>query len=129
MMYSPAVLHYFEQPTYVGEWPVDTPDMVTVQVGSFSLGQMIQLQMTVGNQQQITSAVFKVYGDPFVIACTAFAVDCLQGKTVDEARDITHEAIAQALTIPKAKLHCAVLAEDALTQALDQVTSTTEVYS
>ena len=118
-MYSKKVLDHYENPRNVGSFDKGDPDVGTGMVGAPACGDVMKLQIKVDPLTQvITDAKFKTYGCGSAIASSSLVTEWLKGKRVDEARNIKNTHIAQELALPPVKIHCSILAEDAITAAI-----------
>ena len=117
MAYSKAVLDHYENPRNVGSFPKDEPDVGTGMVGAPACGDVMKLQIKV-EDGIITDAKFKTYGCGSAIASSSLVTEILKGKTLQEASTIKNSAIAEELALPPVKIHCSVLAEDAIKAAI-----------
>jgi nitrogen fixation NifU-like protein len=111
--YGPQVLDHYLHPRHVGSFDPQDPRVGTALVGSPALGQVLKLQIRVQGSA-IESACFRAFGCGAAIAAGSLAADWLQGRSLDQALDIRSQDIVQALDLPPAKLHCALLAQDAI---------------
>lgn len=119
MSYSNLLIDHFEHPRNVGAFEPGLGAVASATVGSPALGGVVQLQIALApDTQVIRAARFKAYGSAPVIACASLASEWLGGKTLQQALAIEHGAIAQALQLPAEKIHCAMLAEDAIRGAV-----------
>ncbi len=117
MAYSEKVLDHYENPRNVGSFPKDQLNIGTGMVGAPACGDVMKLQIQVeGNI--ITDAKFKTYGCGSAIASSSLVTEWLKGKTLDEAQTIKNSDIAEELALPPVKIHCSVLAEDAIKSAI-----------
>ena len=117
MAYSEKVLDHYENPRNVGSFPKDQLNIGTGMVGAPACGDVMRLQIQVeGNI--ITDAKFKTYGCGSAIASSSLVTEWLKGKTLDEAQAIKNSDIAEELALPPVKIHCSVLAEDAIKSAI-----------
>ena len=117
MAYSEKVLDHYENPRNVGSFPKDQLNIGTGMVGAPACGDVMRLQIQVeGNI--ITDAKFKTYGCGSAIASSSLVTEWLKGKTLDEAQTIKNSDIAEELALPPVKIHCSVLAEDAIKSAI-----------
>ena len=116
-VYNRLVINYFENPKNVGSFPKNTPNIGTGLVGAPACGDVMKLQIQV-QDNLIVSARFKTYGCGSAIASSSYATDFVIGKTLDEAACINNREIAQYLKLPPVKLHCSMLAEDAIKKAI-----------
>ena len=117
MAYSEKVLDHYENPRNVGSFPKEQLNVGTGMVGAPACGDVMRLQIQVeGNI--ITDAKFKTYGCGSAIASSSLVTEWLKGKTLDEAQTIKNSDIAEELALPPVKIHCSVLAEDAIKSAI-----------
>ena len=117
MAYSEKVLDHYENPRNVGTMDKDSPDVGTGMVGAPACGDVMKLQIKV-HEGIITDAKFKTYGCGSAIASSSLVTELLKGKTLDEAQTIKNSHIAEELALPPVKIHCSVLAEDAIKSAI-----------
>ena len=117
MAYSEKVLDHYENPRNVGTMDKDSPDVGTGMVGAPACGDVMKLQIEV-HEGVITDAKFKTYGCGSAIASSSLVTELLKGMTLDEAYTIKNSAIAEELALPPVKIHCSVLAEDAIKSAI-----------
>ena len=117
MAYSEKVLDHYENPRNVGTMDKDSPDVGTGMVGAPACGDVMKLQIEV-HEGIITDAKFKTYGCGSAIASCSLVTELLKGKTLDEAQTIKNSHIAEELALPPVKIHCSVLAEDAIKSAI-----------
>jgi nitrogen fixation NifU-like protein len=117
MAYSDKVLDHYENPRNVGSMDKDLPTVGTGMVGAPACGDVMKLQINV-EEGIITNAVFKTYGCGSAIASSSLVTEMLKGKTIDEATEIKNSHIAEELALPPVKIHCSVLAEDAIKSAI-----------
>ncbi|MEM8586163.1 MAG: Fe-S cluster assembly scaffold IscU [Bacteroidota bacterium] len=119
MAYSDKLLDHFKNPRNVGTLDKSDENVGTGLVGAPECGDVMRLQIQVDpNTQQITDAKFKTFGCGSAIASSSLATEWLKGKTVDEALTIDNMAIVEELALPPVKIHCSVLAEDAIKDAI-----------
>ncbi len=118
MNYHENVVNHFENPRNVGSFNKDDPSVGTAVVGAPACGDVMKLQIMVDKNNIITGAKFKTFGCGSAIASSSYITEILKGKTLDEASNITNYAIAQHLKLPPVKLHCSMLSEDAIKQAI-----------
>ena len=118
MAYSEKVLDHYENPRNVGSFGKDDTDVGTGMVGAPACGDVMKLQIKVNNEGIITDAKFKTYGCGSAIASSSLATEWLKGKTLDGASQIRNTEIAQELALPPVKIHCSILAEDAIKAAV-----------
>lgn len=118
MTYSAKVLDHYENPRNVGSLNKDEKDVGTGMVGAPACGDVMKLQIKVGKGGVIEDAKFKTYGCGSAIASSSLVTEWVKGKTVDEALNIKNTAIAEELALPPVKIHCSILAEDAIKAAV-----------
>src|SRR5213592_901650 len=118
MAYSDKVLDHYENPRNVGSFAKDANDVGTGMVGAPACGDVMKLQIKVGADGRIEDAKFKTFGCGSAIASSSLATEWVKGKTLDEAETIKNTMIAQHLSLPPVKIHCSVLAEDAIKAAI-----------
>ena len=118
MAYSEKVVDHYEHPRNVGSFAKDEEGIGTGMVGAPACGDVMKLQIKVENGV-ITDARFKTYGCGSAIASSSLVTEWVKGKTLDEARTITNSTIAEELALPPVKIHCSILAEDAIKAAVD----------
>jgi len=118
MAYSDKVLEHYENPRNVGTLDKDDATVGTGLVGAPACGDVMRLQIKVGDDGRIADAKFKTFGCGSAIASSSLATEWLKGKTVDEAETIKNSMIAEELHLPPVKIHCSVLAEDAIKSAI-----------
>ena len=119
MAYSEKVLDHYENPRNVGSFDKSDQSVGTGMVGAPACGDVMRLQIKVGEDGVIEDAVFKTYGCGSAIASSSLLTEWVKGKTLDQARQIKNTAIAEELALPPVKIHCSVLAEDAINAAVD----------
>ena len=119
MAYSEKVLDHYENPRNVGSFNKDENNVGTGMVGAPACGDVMKLQIKVGEDGVIEDAVFKTYGCGSAIASSSLLTEWVKGKTLDEAKAIKNTAIAEELALPPVKIHCSVLAEDAISAAVE----------
>ena len=118
MSYSEKVLDHYENPRNVGSFDKDTDNIGTGMVGAPACGDVMKLQIKV-EKGIITDAKFKTYGCGSAIASSSLVTEWVKGKTLDEARKISNSRIAEELALPPVKIHCSILAEDAIKAAIE----------
>jgi len=118
MAYSDKVLDHYENPRNVGSFGKDDPSVGTGMVGAPACGDVMKLQIKVGENGVIEDAKFKTYGCGSAIASSSLLTEWVKGKTLDEAAQIKNTQIAEELALPPVKIHCSVLAEDAIQAAI-----------
>ncbi|MCR9246684.1 MAG: Fe-S cluster assembly scaffold IscU [bacterium] len=119
MAYSDKVLDHYQNPRNVGSLDKDDPNVGTGVVGAPECGDVMKLQIQVDNDGKISDAKFKTYGCGSAIASSSLATEWLKGATVDSAAEIKNTQIVEELSLPPVKIHCSVLAEDAIKAAID----------
>ena len=117
MAYSKEVLDHYNNPQNVGSLPKDDDDVGTGLVGAPECGDVMKLQIKV-EDDKIVDAKFKTFGCGSAIASSSLATEWVKGKTVDEALEIKNTNIVEELALPPVKIHCSVLAEDAIKAAI-----------
>ena len=115
--YSEQVLDHYENPRNVGKMDIKSPDVGTGMVGAPACGDVMKLQIQV-EDDIIVDAKFKTYGCGSAIASSSLLTEWVKGKSLQEAREIKNTAIVDALSLPPVKIHCSVLAEDAIKSAI-----------
>jgi len=123
MAYSEKVLDHYENPRNVGSFDKDEDNVGTGMVGAPACGDVMRLQIKVGDDGVIEDAVFKTYGCGSAIASSSLLTEWVKGKTLDEAKAIKNQEIADELALPPVKVHCSVLAEDAIKSAIEDYQS------
>ena len=118
MAYSDKVLDHYENPRNVGTLDKNDPNVGTGMVGAPACGDVMKLQIEVDNGI-ITDAKFKTYGCGSAIASSSLVTEWLKGRTLDQAQEIKNSEIAEELALPPVKIHCSVLAEDAIKSAIE----------
>jgi nitrogen fixation NifU-like protein len=118
MAYSDKVLDHYENPRNVGSFEKDDPSVGTGMVGAPACGDVMRLQIKVDNNGIIEDARFKTYGCGSAIASSSLLTEWVKGKSLDEASEIKNTQIAEELALPPVKVHCSVLAEDAIKAAI-----------
>ena len=119
MAYSEKVIEHAENPRNVGTLDKDDPDVGTGLVGAPACGDVMRLQIRVNGDGVIEEAKFKTFGCGSAIASSSLATEWIKGKTVDEAATIRNVDIVAELNLPPVKIHCSVLAEDAIKAAIE----------
>ena len=118
MAYSDKVIDHYENPRNVGSFPKDDPTIGTGMVGAPACGDVMKLQIKVNDAGIIEDAKFKTYGCGSAIASSSLVTEWLKGKTLDQAGTIKNSEIATELALPPVKIHCSILAEDAIKAAV-----------
>ena len=126
MAYSDKVIDHYENPRNVGQMDVNDKSVGTGMVGAPACGDVMRLQIEVGDDGVIKDAKFKTYGCGSAIASSSLLTEWVKGKTLDEARQIKNTDIAEELALPPVKVHCSVLAEDAIKAAIADYTAKQE---
>ena len=117
MAYSEKVIDHYENPRNVGSFTKDDPDVGTGMVGAPACGDVMKLQIKV-EDGIITDAKFKTYGCGSAIASSSLVTEWVKGKTLEQAGQIKNSTIAEELALPPVKIHCSILAEDAIKAAI-----------
>ena len=123
MAYSDKVIDHYENPRNVGQLDETMKNVGTGMVGAPACGDVMRLQIQVDDDGIIEDAKFKTYGCGSAIASSAELVEMLIGKTLDEAKEIKNKDLAEVLELPPIKIHCSVLAEDSIKQAIEDYES------
>jgi len=123
MAYGEKVIDHYENPRNVGSMDKDETDVGTGMVGAPACGDVMRLQIKVGDNGVIEDAKFKTYGCGSAIASSSLLTEWVKGKTIDEASEIKNSEIAEELELPPVKVHCSVLAEDAIKAAVQDYKS------
>lgn len=123
MAYSAKVVEHYDNPSNVGTMDKNDPNVGTGMVGAPSCGDVMRLQIKVSDSGIIEDAKFKTYGCGSAIASSSLATEWLKGKTLDQATTIKNSEIAKELDLPPVKIHCSVLAEDAIKSAIEDYKS------
>ena len=118
MAYSEKLLDHYEHPRNVGSMDKDDAEVGTGMVGAPACGDVMKLQIKVGKDGVIEDAKFKTYGCGSAIASSSLVTEGVKGKTVDQALEIKNTQIAEELALPPVKIHCSILAEDAIKAAV-----------
>ena len=118
MSYSNKVLEHYEHPRNVGAFDKEADGIGTGMVGAPACGDVMKLQIKVNKEGVIEDAKFKTYGCGSAIASSSLVTEWVKGKTVDQALDIKNTQIAEELALPPVKIHCSILAEDAIKAAV-----------
>jgi nitrogen fixation NifU-like protein len=119
MAYSEKLLDHYENPRNVGSMDKDDPSVGTGLVGAPACGDVMRLQIRVSAEGVIEDARFKTFGCGSAIASSSLATEWIKGKNIDEAATIKNSQIAEELSLPPVKIHCSVLAEDAIKSAIE----------
>jgi len=118
MAYSDKVIDHYENPRNVGSFAKDAEGVGTGMVGAPACGDVMKLQIKVGKDGRIEDAKFKTYGCGSAIASSSLVTEWVKGKSLDEAMGIRNTQIAEELALPPVKIHCSILAEDAIKAAV-----------
>ena len=118
MAYSDKVIDHYENPRNVGSFDKGDDSVGTGMVGAPACGDVMRLQIKVSDTGVIEDARFKTYGCGSAIASSSLVTEWLKGKTLDQAREIKNKDIAEELALPPVKVHCSILAEDAIKAAI-----------
>ena len=127
MAYSEKILDHYENPRNVGKMDMKDPTVGTGMVGAPACGDVMKLQIKV-NGGVIEDAKFKTYGCGSAIASSSLLTEWVKGKTLREAKEIKNTEIVEELNLPPVKIHCSVLAEDAIKSAIKDYMNKNEVY-
>ena len=119
MTYSNKVIDHYENPRNIGSFDKDDDTVGTGMVGAPACGDVMRLQIKVNADGMIEDARFKTYGCGSAIASSSLVTEWVKGKTLDEALKIKNSEIADELALPPVKIHCSILAEDAIKAAVD----------
>jgi len=119
MAYSEKVIDHYENPRNVGSFDKGDDSVGTGMVGAPACGDVMKLQIKVSEDGIIEDARFKTYGCGSAIASSSLVTEWVKGKTLDEAQTIKNTQIAEELALPPVKIHCSILAEDAIKAAID----------
>jgi nitrogen fixation protein NifU and related proteins len=118
MAYSDKVIDHYENPRNVGSFDKNDPEVGTGMVGAPACGDVMKLQIKVNDDGIITDAKFKTYGCGSAIASSSLATEWLKGMSLEQATSIKNSEIAEELALPPVKIHCSILAEDAIKAAI-----------
>lgn len=119
MAYNDKVIDHYENPRNVGSFDKNDPSVGSGMVGAPACGDVMRLQIKVNKEGVIEDAKFKTYGCGSAIASSSLVTEWIKGKTLDEAQTIKNTDIANELALPPVKIHCSILAEDAIKAAID----------
>ena len=125
MAYGKKVLDHYENPRNVGVLDKDASNVGTGMVGAPACGDVMRLQIQVDDKGVIEDAKFKTYGCGSAIASSSLLTEWVKGKTIDEASEIKNTEIVEELELPPVKIHCSVLAEDAIKAAINDLKNKT----
>lgn len=129
MVYSEALMDHFQQPRHVGRLDGDAVSVGTGMAGAVETGGVLRIQIRVGPDGLITDTRFKAYGPPALIASGSWLADTVRGLELSAAETISHQVIAEALGLPPERLHCALLAEDAIRAAINEYKEKQRAYA
>ena len=121
MAYSDKVIDHYENPRNIGTLDKEDPGVGTGMVGAPACGDVMRLQIKINDAGIIEDAKFKTYGCGSAIASSSLVTELVKGKTLDQAADIKNMDIAEELALPPVKVHCSVLAEDAIAAAIADI--------
>lgn len=127
MAYSDKVLDHYENPRNVGKFDPNEDGVGTGMVGAPACGDVMRLQIKVNSNGIIEDAKFKTYGCGSAIASSSMVTTMLKGRTLDQAKEIKNTQIVEELALPPVKIHCSVLAEDAIKAAIKDYTGKQEI--
>ncbi|MGV3623062.1 MAG: Fe-S cluster assembly scaffold IscU [Archangium sp.] len=119
MAYSEKVIEHFERPENVGTLDKNDPNVGTGLVGAPACGDVMRLQLKISDEGVIEDAKFKTFGCGSAIASSSLVTEWVKGKSMEDAMKITNKEIAKELSLPPVKIHCSVLAEDAIKAAIE----------
>ncbi|HZI10383.1 MAG TPA: Fe-S cluster assembly scaffold IscU [Myxococcus sp.] len=119
MAYSDKVIDHYENPRNVGTMDKEDPNVGTGLVGAPACGDVMRLQLKISDEGLIEDARFKTFGCGSAIASSSLVTEWVKGKTVDQAMTISNKDVARELALPPVKIHCSVLAEDAIKAAIE----------
>tara|TARA_R100001510_G_C7644204_1_gene201680 strand:- start:690 stop:1091 length:402 start_codon:yes stop_codon:yes gene_type:complete len=119
MAYSDKVIDHYENPRNVGSMDKSDPSVGTGMVGAPACGDVMKLQIKVSDEGIIEDAKFKTYGCGSAIASSSLVTEWIKGRSIEHAEEIKNTAIAKELSLPPVKIHCSILAEDAVRSAID----------
>jgi nitrogen fixation NifU-like protein len=123
MAYSEKVIDHYENPRNVGSFDKNDPSIATGMVGAPACGDVMKLQLKIDENGIIEDAKFKTYGCGSAIASSSLVTEWVKGKTIEQAGEITNTTISEELALPPVKIHCSILAEDAIKAAIDDYKS------
>ena len=127
MAYGKKVMDHYENPRNVGVLDKDAPNVGTGMVGAPASGDVMRLQIQINDEGVIEEAKFKTYGCGSAIASSSLLTEWVKGKTLDQAAEIKNTEIVEELELPPVKIHCSVLAEDAIKAAINDLKSKAEI--
>ena len=129
MAYSEKVIDHYENPRNVGSLDKEDPNVGTGMVGAPACGDVMKLQIKVDKEGVIKEAKFKTYGCGSAIASSSLITEWVKGKSIEEAAKIRNTEIASELSLPPVKIHCSILAEDAIKAAVEDYKKKSDVGS
>jgi len=129
MAYSEKVIDHYENPRNVGSFDKEDPNVGTGMVGAPACGDVMKLQIKVDKKGVIEEAKFKTYGCGSAIASSSLVTEWVKGKSVEEAAKIRNTEIASELSLPPVKIHCSILAEDAIKAAVEDYKKKSDMES
>ena len=118
MAYSDKVIDHYENPRNVGSFDKNDPNVATGMVGAPACGDVMKLQLKIDDSGIIEDAKFKTYGCGSAIASSSLVTEWVKGKSIEEAQQLTNTEISKELALPPVKIHCSILAEDAIKAAI-----------
>jgi nitrogen fixation NifU-like protein len=119
MAYSEKVIDHYENPCNVGSFDKNDLNVATGMVGASACGDVMKLQLKINDNGIIEDAKFKTYGCGSAIASSSLVTEWVKGKSIDEAQQLSNTQIAEELALPPVKIHCSILAEDAIKAAIE----------
>ncbi|WP_068545591.1 Fe-S cluster assembly scaffold IscU [Thalassotalea crassostreae] len=119
MAYSEKVIDHYENPRNVGSFDKNDPSVATGMVGAPACGDVMKLQLKIDDEGIIEDAKFKTYGCGSAIASSSLVTEWVKGKSIEEAGEIKNTDISEELALPPVKIHCSILAEDAIKAAIE----------
>lgn len=123
MAYSEKVIDHYENPRNVGSFDKNDSSIATGMVGAPACGDVMKLQLKIDEAGIIEDAKFKTYGCGSAIASSSLVTEWVKGKSIEQAQEITNTTIAEELALPPVKIHCSILAEDAIKAAIEDYKS------
>ena len=123
MAYSEKVIDHYENPRNVGSFDKNDKSVATGMVGAPACGDVMKLQLKIDEQGIIEDAKFKTYGCGSAIASSSLVTEWVKGKSIEQAQQISNTTIAEELALPPVKIHCSILAEDAIKAAIEDYKS------
>ncbi len=123
MAYSEKVIDHYENPRNVGSFDKNDPSIATGMVGAPACGDVMKLQLKISDTGIIEDAKFKTYGCGSAIASSSLVTEWVKGKSIEDAQKLSNTEIAEELALPPVKIHCSILAEDAIKAAIEDYKS------